>query len=151
MFWLTKKTIDLIKSQLIETNAETPYVRVDFNIDGKKAELTTSIREWSSCNVVEGITEITQKLTIPSWFNVQEFSKDSDENSYWLPLTAFIACCEAIKGEKYIKIESNFDYDTKCTRFEITGIKNGKKFVVNRKWNKEHEDENEDEDWNYDD
>lgn len=133
MFWLTKKGIDVIKSQLIESSAENPYISLSFDVKGQMVEMTIKIKEWHELSDA-GCNPTTLKQKMPSWVNAKAFAEDAHENGYWLSLTAFIACCEAIKGEKYIKIESSFNYDTKCTRFEISGIKSEKKCIVNRKW-----------------
>lgn len=146
MYWLTKKAIDVIKGQLIDSDAENPYISLAFHVKGKTAELSIKTKEWGETIEPDDIRIDRLQLRIPSWIDVKEFSKDSEENSYWLPLTAFIACCEAINGEKEIKIDSEFDYDTHRTRFEISCPKSGFIYVVNRKWSQEEDVEEENDD-----
>ena len=80
MYWLTKKAIDVIKGQLIDSDAENPYISLAFHVKGKTAELSIKTKEWGETIEPDDIRIDRLQLRIPSWIDVKEFSEDSEEN-----------------------------------------------------------------------
>lgn len=138
-YWLTKEAMEGIKEQLRDSIIPDPYVRIGFNSLGKKAEISTEIVEWS--NTLGHTSKNKTTSVIPEWIDKDTLFYDEEEKCVedfqmvWMPINAFMVCCELIKGNKWIKIGSQYNELASCVEYHITDIKKNKKNIVMVKFN----------------